>query len=216
MKTNRSFSMALMLALIIALTMSAVQAQVQTKRRPQRPAGTIPPVSANPPSGNLEGKVSDVLSDGLWRFQVLSVQMTASYTMKTDAEPYDYVNLSSFDLTKRIFSPKTGYKLVLIQCRATNAQKSQKRLWVAASDTKNVRTALTDTGGSSHLPIAYDFEGGPIQTKPLGPAETITFQVIFSLPQSAQLKELIFTLAANGERDRSKDARVSLAEGTSQ
>jgi hypothetical protein len=161
----------------------------------------------------LEGKIGDVISDGPWRFQVLSMQTSESYAMKTDAEPYDYKSLSSFDLTKRIFTPKTGYKLVVFQCRATNAQKSPKRLWVAVSDSANVRTALTDMAGRSHTPIGYDFEGGPIQTKPLQPGETITFAVVFSVPQSAQLKELIFTLAANGEREQSKDVRVSLAEG---
>lgn len=161
----------------------------------------------------LRGKIGDVISDGQWRFQVMSMQTPGSYDMKTDAEPYDYKSLSSFDLTKRIFTPKTGYKLVVFQCRATNAQKSPKRLWVAVSDSANVRTALTDMAGSSHVPIGYDFEGGPIQTKPLQPGETITFAVVFSVPQDAQLKELLFTLAANGEREQSKDVRVSLAEG---
>ncbi|HEY5073393.1 MAG TPA: hypothetical protein VII34_01770, partial [Pyrinomonadaceae bacterium] len=107
----------------------------------------------------LEGKIGDVISDGQWRFQVMSMQTPESYDMKTDAEPYDYKSLSSFDLTKRIFTPKTGYKLVVFQCRATNAQKSPKRLWVAVSDSANVRTALTDMAGSSHVPIGYDFEG---------------------------------------------------------
>lgn len=164
----------------------------------------------------LEGKIGDVISDGQWRFQVMSMQTPESYAMKTDAEPYDYKDLSSFDLTKRIFTLKTGYKLVVVQCRATNAQKSRKRLWVAVSDSANVRTALIDMGGSSHVPIGYDFEGGPIQTKPLNPGETITFAVVFSVPQDTQLKELLFTLAANGEREQSKDVRVSLAEGTSE
>jgi hypothetical protein len=161
----------------------------------------------------LEGKIGDVISDGQWRFQIMSMQTPESYAMKTDAEPYDYKDLSSFDLTKRIFTLKTGYKLVVFQCRATNAQKSRKRLWVAVSDSANVRTALVDMGGGSHVPIGYDFEGGPIQTKPLEPGETITFAVVFSVPKDAQLKELLFTLAANGEREQSKDVRVSLAEG---
>jgi hypothetical protein len=160
----------------------------------------------------LQGKIGDVISDSQWPFQVVSMQGPESYVMKTDAEPYDYKNLASFDLTKRVFSPKTGYKLVVFDCHATNRQKSEKRLWVAVSDSANVRTGLIDMGGSSHVPIGYDFEGGPIQTKPLRPGETITFAVIFSVPQDAQLKELLFTLAANGEREQSKDVRVSLAE----
>lgn len=65
----------------------------------------------------------------------------------------------------------------------------------------------------SASPLTYDFGGGPIQTKPLQLGETLTFPVIFSVPPSAQPKELIFTLAANGERETSKDARVLLTEG---
>jgi hypothetical protein len=173
-------------------------------------------LSATSISGKgLEGKIGDVISDGQWRLQVVSVETVESYAMKTDAEPYEYKDLTNFDLTKRIFTSKPGYKLVVFQCRVTNAQESPKRLWVAVSDTANVRTALTDVGGISHTPIGYDFEGGPIQTKPLQPGETITFAVIFTVPQNAHLKGLLFTLAANGEREQSKDARISLADAAS-
>jgi hypothetical protein len=160
----------------------------------------------------LDGKIGDIISNGQWRLQVVSVQTPDSYAMKTDAEPYEYKDLSGFDVTKRIFTPKPGYKLVVFQCRVTNAQKSPRRLWVAVSDSANVRTVLTDVGGVSHKPIGYDFEGGPIQTKPLQPNETISFAVIFTVPQDAQLKTLLFTLAANGEREQSKDAHISLAD----
>jgi hypothetical protein len=164
----------------------------------------------------LEGKIGDVISDGQWRLTVMSVQTSESYAMKTDAEPYEYKDLSTFDVTKRIFTPKPGYQLVVFLCRVTNAQKSPKRLWVAISDSSNVRTALTDAGGISHTPIGYDFEGGPIQTKALQPGETISFAVIFTVPQNTQLKGLLFTLAANGEREQSKDVRISLAETASE
>ena len=160
----------------------------------------------------LEGKIGDVISDGQWRLQVMSVQTLDSYAMKTDAEPYEFKDLTTFDVTKRIFTPKPGYQLVVFVCQVTNIQKSSKRLWVAVSDTANVRTALTDAGGISHTPIGYDFEGGPIQTKALQPDETISFTVIFTVPQNAQLKGLLFTLAANGQREQSKDARISLVD----
>jgi len=164
----------------------------------------------------LEGKIGDVISDGQWRLQVMSVETVDSYAMKTDAEPYEYKDLTNFDLTKRIFTPKTGSNLVVFQCRVTNAQKSPKRLWVAVSDNANVRTALTYVGGISHTPIGYDFEGGPVQTKPLQPGETISFAVIFTVPQGVQLKGLLFTLAANGQREQSKDVRISLADTASE
>jgi hypothetical protein len=163
-----------------------------------------------------EGKIVDVISDAQWRLQVMSVETVESYAMKTDAEPYEYKDLTKFDLTKRIFTSKPGSKLVVFQCRVTNAEKSPKRLWVAVSDSANVRTALTDVGGISHTPIGYDFEGGPVQTKPLQPGETISFAVIFTVPQDVQLKGLLFTLAANGQREQSKDARISLADTAGQ
>src|ERR1700736_1124537 len=67
----------------------------------------------------IEGRIGDVISDGQWRLQVMSVQTPESYAMKTDAEPYQYKDLTSFDLTKRIFTPKPGYKLVVFQGRVT-------------------------------------------------------------------------------------------------
>ena len=120
----------------------------------------------------LEGKIGDVISSGQWRLQVMSVQTPESYAMKTDAEPYEYKDLSTFDVTKRIFAPKPGFKLIVFQCQVTNLPKSPKRLWVAVSDSANVRTALTDAAGTPHAPIGYDFEGGPIETKPLLSGET--------------------------------------------
>src|SRR5260370_21539291 len=70
---------------------------------------------AKPIQRITEGKIGDVLFDGRWRFQVVSTQTVDSYTMKTDAEPYDYVNLSRFDLTKRVFTAKAGFTLIVIQ-----------------------------------------------------------------------------------------------------
>jgi hypothetical protein len=185
-------------------------------------AGLAPPAGVNafstfqrraapPPAFHLTGKIGEALSDGRWRFQVLGVRTPDSYTLKTGAEPYGYADVSVFDAAGRTITPKAGYRLVVIECRATNEQKSQERLWVSASDAANVRTALTDAAGSSHAPVAYDFEGGPVQTKPLRPGEAITFPVVFSVPKGAEPKELIFTLAANGERESSRDARVLLA-----
>jgi hypothetical protein len=149
---------------------------------------------ASPITGVTQGKVGDVLFDGKWRLQVLSVQVPESFTMKTSAEPSTTLyDVSNWDQTRRVLTPKTGYKLVVIQCRVTNGQNSRQTLWTAPRD-DNVRTALADMDGSSHTPIAYDFEGGPMQTKPLVPGAIITFPVVFSVPQDTRLKDLIFTL----------------------
>ncbi len=165
---------------------------------------------AKPIQRITEGEIGDVLFDGRWRFQVVSTQTVDSYTMKTDAEPYDYVNLSRFDLTKRVFTPKAGFTLIVIQCRVVNGQNSTQRLWTAISDNK-MHTALMAMEGSPHPPIGYDFEGGPIQSKPLAPGATLNFSVVFSVPQGTKLKELLFTLRNNSSFEKGTDARVSLS-----
>lgn len=160
--------------------------------------------------GNLSGKIGDVLFDGRWRFQVLNLQTPESFTMKTPGEDYDYADRSKFNSTTRTFQPAPGYKLVVLQCRVTNAAKEKRTLWTAISD-KRINTALTDFEGGSHAPIAYDFEGGPIQSKWLLPGAILNFPVVFGVPQHTQLKDLIFSLKNNQNDDPITDVRVSLA-----
>lgn len=148
------------------------------------------------PIQGLQGKIGDVLFDGKWRFQVLSVQTPDSFAMKTQAEPYGQYEGTKFNGATRVFTPQPGYKLVIIQCRVTNGQNTKQTLWTALGD-KDTRTALADTQGGSHPPVAYDFEGAPIQTQPLVPGAIITFPVVFSVPQATQVKDLIFTLKNN-------------------
>lgn len=178
----------------------------------KRPGGKyeiIKPGGANQVQGVKQGKVGDVLFDGQWRFQVVSVATPESYTMKTDAEPYDYSGLTSFDRPNRVVRPSRARTLVVLQCRATNGVKEKRTLWTAISDEK-IRTALTDTQGSSHSPIAYDFEGGPIQSKWLLPGAALNFALLFSVPEGTQIKDLIFTLKNNQTGDPPNDVRVAL------
>lgn len=160
-------------------------------------------------AGDLNGKIGDVLFDGKWRFQVLSVASPESFQMRTDASPYDHYDASTYDQKTRIFRPKAGYKLVIISVRVTNGQKTTQTLWTAISD-KAMRTALTDTSGSSHAPLDYDYEGGPNVTKPILPGAGMTFPIIFSVPTDATLKDLVFTLKNNESFTKGSDARVSL------
>jgi hypothetical protein len=166
---------------------------------------------ANQIKGVAQGKVGDVLFDGKWRFQVLSVQTPESYTMKTDAELYDAAGLTSFDRPTKLVRPAKGRTLVVIQCRATNAVNETRTLWTAISDTR-IRTAIADMDGSSHPPVGYDFEGGPIQSKRLVPGGALNFPVLFSVPEGTKLKDLIFTLKNNQGDEQGKDVRVSLSD----
>ena len=158
--------------------------------------------------GVTQGKVGDVLFDGKWRFQVLKVEMPASYTMASNSVP-DYAvysTIAEYDLPNRVFKPLTGNKLVVLRCQVTNARKAPYALWVFQPETRN---ALADMSGTSHPPIAYDFEGAPHQSKPLLPGAKLDFALVFSVPQNTQLKDLVFTLRTISEKGN--DVRVSLA-----
>lgn len=178
----------------------------------KRPGGgyeITPAGGANQIKGVTQGKIGDVLFDGKWRFQVESAETPDSYTLKTEAEPYDYSGLSTFDRPKRLVRPRAGNILVVLQCRVTNGVKEKRTLWTSISD-ERIRTALTDRDGSSHAPIIYDFDGGPIQSKWLTPGGTLRFALLFSVPQGTVLKDLIFTLKNNQTDDKGNDVRVAL------
>ncbi len=164
---------------------------------------------ANQVQGVSQGKIGDVLFDGRWRFQVLSVQMPESYTMKTlGVEPSSYPrDIIDYNRTSHLLKPKTGYKLVIVQCRMSNGQKTTQTFWMASKDVNN---ALADTQGESQAPVGYDLEGAPIQSKPLLPGSKVDFAILFSVPQSTQLKDLVFTLRNNDFSQKGNDVRVSL------
>lgn len=168
------------------------------------------PGGANPIAGVTQGKIGDVLFDGKWRFQVLKMENLASYTMKSDSDTYDSAGLSHLDMTTHILLPRRGSHLVVLQCRVTNGQNSRQQLWTAISDEK-MNTALTDMDGGSHPPVAYDYNGAPTQTTPLIPGAIMTFPIIFSVPDDARLKDLVFTLHANGS-DSYNNVRVTLGD----
>ena len=161
--------------------------------------------------GSLTGKVSDTIFDGKWRFTVVGYETPSTYTMKTDAEPYDYSGRTSMDSRTRIIVPAKGYSLVVITCRVANGVKERRTLWTAISDDR-IRTAIADTNGSSHPPVAYDFKGGPTQTDWILPGAQMTFPVVFSVPEGTKLKDLVFTLKNNQGDEKGVDVRVSLAQ----
>ena len=157
----------------------------------------------------LQGKIGDLLFDGRWRFQVLSVAQPDTYTMKTPGdEPSSYpADTINFDRKTQLVSPKSGYKLVVIQCRMINGQKNKQTFWLAAKDGNN---ALADQQGESYAPIGYDLEGAPIQSKPLLPGAKTDFPILFSVPQNIEMKDLVFTLRNNDFSQKGNDVRVSL------
>ncbi len=170
------------------------------------------PGGANQVGGNLQGKIGDVLFDGQWRFQVLSVQTPDAYLVKTPGVQGIFRGISSIqnDENTRLVRAAPGFKLVVIQCRMANGQKTPQTFWMAQS---GVRNALTDTQGESYAPFGYDLEGAPTQSKTLLPGAGTSFPILFSVPDATSLKDLVFTLRNNdfsANKPRVSDVRVSL------
>lgn len=182
----------------------------------KRPGGgyeITKPGGANQVGGNLQGKIGDVLFDGQWRFQVLSVQTPDAYLVKTPGLQGLFRGISTIrnDENNRLVRAAPGFKLVVIQCRMANGQKSPQTFWLAQSS--GVNNALTDTQGESYAPFGYDLEGAPTQSKTLLPGAGTSFPILFSVPDATQLKDLVFTLRNNdfsANKPKVSDVRVLL------
>lgn len=162
--------------------------------------------------GDTQGKIGDLLFNGQWRFQVLSVQTPETYTTKTPGIDLRGISMIRYDEDARIVRAASGYKLVVVQCRVVNGQKSPQTFWLGHSD---VRNALTDTQGESYTPFGYDLEGAPTQSKSLLPGAGTSLPILFSIPEATQIKDLVFTLRNNDFSGKAKvsDIRVSLTQG---
>lgn len=163
--------------------------------------------------GNLNGKVGDVLFDGKWRFQVLEVKNVDEYTIKSpQVDPVASAwDLRKFDSTTRTLRAAPNHQLVLFRCRVTNGQKTTQALFTGPVSSGS-NNALADKQGGSHIPVAYDYPGAPIQTQAMLPGEILTFSLLFSVPQGTDLKGLVFSLRNNGYE--SNVVRVSLEGAT--
>ncbi|MES2461894.1 MAG: hypothetical protein V4671_15020 [Armatimonadota bacterium] len=166
---------------------------------------------ANQVDGVLQGKIGDTLFDGQWRFTVLSIQTPESYVVKTPSirEILRGTDNISNDEKTGTLRAATGYKLVVIQCRVTNGQKSPQTFWLGKDAVKN---ALAGRDGQSHAPFGYDLEGAPTQSKTLLPGAAALFPILFSVPEATEPKDLVFTLRNNdfSSNGKSSDVRVSL------
>ncbi|MCW3062294.1 MAG: hypothetical protein JWQ02_4115 [Capsulimonas sp.] len=161
--------------------------------------------------GSTTGKVGDLLFNGQWRFRVQSVQTPDSYHVKTPGVSGQFRGIDNIknDEASGVVTAAPGYKLVVIECRMANGQKTPQTFWLAKNGVKN---ALTDTKGESYEPFGYDLEGSQAQSKRLLPGAGTTFPILFSVPEDTQLKDLIFTLRNNDFNETAKitDVRVSL------
>lgn len=181
----------------------------------KRPGGYAlqKPGGADQVAGALQGKVGDLLFDGQWRFRVLSVQTPETYTTQTPGIDLRGISSVRYDENARLLRAAPGNKLVVVQCRMANGQKTPQTFWLGHNDVKN---ALTDAQGDSYPPIGYDLEGAPTQSKSLLPGAGTSLPILFSVPEATQIQDLIFTLRNNdfsSGKAKVSDVRVSLTDG---
>lgn len=168
-----------------------IKAADEAVATPDAPGGT------NQVEGR-RGKVGDVLFDGRWRFQVMGVTTAALYTEQYAPDP------------QPVEPAGTGDKLVIIRCEAKNGTPKNQGLGFFP---QYAHTALTDDQGNSYPPLDADIRSAPhlrgLVTTDLLPGAKTNFALVFSLPQNAGPRDLVFTLT-NSVGEPKSDVRVSL------
>jgi len=180
------------------------KATVNVKPQPHETQG-----GANQVQG-LEANLGQMLFDGNWRFQVLAVQSSDSYTLKVPATAPDYAKYNGgaeFDPDTYIFTPKQGNTFISVDCLAKNGQNSMQQLDFY-SDQQN--TAITDDQENAYTPIAFDMvASSPWTTRNLLPGSGEKLTILFAVPKGTNPQDLVVTLK-NWNDHKGKDIRVHL------
>jgi hypothetical protein len=164
------------------------------------------PGGANQVEG-LRGKVGAMLFDGKWRFRVVDVQKTKTYSIRREGglDPGQFRGHVRVDGTT--YTTEPGYTFVVVNAIVKNGQKTTEGFGSAYGE----HTALADDQGSSYRPLGWDQEGGMFTTKRLLPGAGQDVAMIFLVPETVKLKDLVVTLTNISDRDP-KDVRISLSE----
>jgi hypothetical protein len=135
----------------------------------------VPAGGANEVTGTA-GTVGSWVFTGKWRFRVNSVDHPATY-------PWQYYDGTGADNPS---SPND--ELYVFNCSLKNGQQraDEPILTIHAGDQV---TALADDQGNSYNPIDFDVRGGDVI-----PGAQKSFAVVFSVPKSAHIKQLVFSI----------------------
>ena len=151
-------------------------------------------------TGGMRGKIGQTLSNGKWRFTVISVDRAASYD-------------SQFQPNKQSFAPKGDTEeLIVVKCHLRNGQTSMQSAILSHEMPQD--TALWDTQGASYEPMVFDKRGGETFEGPkMQPGAQTDFAVLFSVPKGMTPKNLVFSLQTYPGRipGNGTNMRVSLA-----
>ena len=134
------------------------------------------PGGANQVKGT-KGKVGDWFFDGKWRFRVIKIE-------RPDVYHYQFNPLAGSDKPS---GPND--QLLVFYCTMKNGMSSSDQPILSSAGLASQATAVTDDQGTSYPPIDFDSRNGSVV-----PGGAKNFAVIFSVPKSANLSELIFTI----------------------
>ena len=146
----------------------------------------------------LAGKVGSLIQTPKFSFQVISVQTVDSYA-------------SAFLKTPESFAPDgPNDTLFVVNCRIKNTLSKAQGPLIARGVAGN--TAIADFDGQSYPPKEFDSR---IQADYSGasmlPGSKSDFAIIFSVPKTAKIKDLIFTVRDYVEMgEKGTDVRISL------
>ena len=151
----------------------------------------VPAGGANALKGT-QGKKGEELYTGKWKFLVKEVVRSDSYMLK--------YHESKFEL-----KADEGQELVVIECRFKNAINESVDVYFNGL----ANTALTDMEEQAYKPKWVDVGGGVASMMLPGSAKN--FALIFQVPKSAQVKDLIYTVEpVDSRKYGAVDLRISL------
>ncbi|RYX80713.1 hypothetical protein EON83_27385 [bacterium] len=149
-------------------------------------------------AGKRTGKIGDVFQTPKFSFTVSGVTTASQYA-------------SQFLKNPRTFQPQAPTEtLVIVHCRLKNTlPKAQGPM---LSNTYPGNTALADYAGVSYPPIVFDSRlYGDYSGTSMLPGSQNEFALLFSVPKSAQIKDLVFSVMDSSDvKTKGVDIRVSL------
>lgn len=149
-------------------------------------------------AGKLSGKIGDVIQTQKYSFQVLSIQSVDSYPSKYMPVP------------ETIKPDNENETLYIVNCSLKNTLPKAQGPVHSPSYARN--TALTDYDGQSYAPAEYDSRlRGNFSGSSMLPGSKVIFALVFRVPKSAKLKDLVFTVSDYFDPEfNGPDVRISL------
>lgn len=149
-------------------------------------------------TGKLSGKVGDLIQTKKYSFQVLSVETSSSYASKYLKIPETFTPDGPQDI------------LYVVNCRIKNTVNKPQGPVLAHGVASN--TAIADYDGQAYKALAYDSRiAKDYSGASMLPGSQNTFAVLFSVPKSAQVKDLVFAVIDYFDSEfKGVDVRIAL------